>query len=595
MKNSLLLLFLFSSTLIFSLGNVGIGTASPHATGLLHVNTGANTTKGFLVTGSYDGSSSVPNMGTGSRLMFYPGKAAFRAGYVDGTYWDNHNVGVWSMATGTFTVASGDGSTALGINTFASGYGSTALNGWTIANGTHATALNYGTTASGDMSTAMGDRTVAKGYASTVIGVFNDSLMAAGQTSLTANTPLFVVGNGDNHTTRSNAMVIRKSGSVGIGTSDPNTAALLHVNTGSSINRGFLVTGNFGSAAAAVPNLGGGARLMFYPGRAALRAGSVTNTQWDNAKVGLYSVAFGFNTIASGQMSTAIGDAAEASGYRAIALGSGTVASGTEATAMGFATVASGQSSTTMGDGCVAKGYAATVVGMFKDSLITTNEVYFGRSAASPIFIVGNGEYGARSNAFVVRKDGRVAVGNIVPEYTLDVANRMRLRSGGDANNTAGMWFNNVANTALTGFTGVFNDNTMGFYGNTGAGWSLLMNTTSGNVGIGTAAPSQKLHVVGNICATGTIGACSDIRYKTALLPVSHALTAIMNLHPIYYYWKKEFKDNGFTGARQIGFSAQEVEQLFPEMVQTDAQGYKAVDYSRMTPVLVQAVKEQQK
>jgi hypothetical protein len=50
-----------------------------------------------------------------------------------------------------------------------------------------------------------------------------------------------------------------------------------------------------------------------------------------------------------------------------------------------------------------------------------------------------------------------------------------------------------------------------------------------------------------------------------------------------------------FTEERQIGFSAQEIEKLFPEIVQTDAEGYKSVDYSRMTPVLVEAIKEQQK
>jgi hypothetical protein len=49
-----------------------------------------------------------------------------------------------------------------------------------------------------------------------------------------------------------------------------------------------------------------------------------------------------------------------------------------------------------------------------------------------------------------------------------------------------------------------------------------------------------------------------------------------------------------FNTERQIGFSAQEVEKLFPEIVKTDANGYKSVDYARLTPVLVEAIKEQQ-
>ena len=101
------------------------------------------------------------------------------------------------------------------------------------------------------------------------------------------------------------------------------------------------------------------------------------------------------------------------------------------------------------------------------------------------------------------------------------------------------------------------------------------------------------MEVIGNICATGSIASCSDIRYKTNLLPVSNVLSSLLALNPIYYNWKKDFK--GYTDQRQIGFSAQEVEKMYPEMVQTDANGYKAIDYSRLTPVLVEAVKEQQK
>ncbi len=45
----------------------------------------------------------------------------------------------------------------------------------------------------------------------------------------------------------------------------------------------------------------------------------------------------------------------------------------------------------------------------------------------------------------------------------------------------------------------------------------------------------------------------------------------------------------------QLGLSAQELEKFFPELVMTDAKGYKSVDYGRLTPVLVEAIKEQQK
>src|SRR2546421_13126363 len=97
-----LLIGLYSKT-----QSVGIGTNTPHSTALLHVDLGTSTTNGFLVTGAFNGASSVPNLGPGSRLMFYPGKGAFRAGVSYGTGWDNSNVGLFSAAFGENNVASG--------------------------------------------------------------------------------------------------------------------------------------------------------------------------------------------------------------------------------------------------------------------------------------------------------------------------------------------------------------------------------------------------------------------------------------------------------------------------------------------------------
>ncbi len=51
---------------------------------------------------------------------------------------------------------------------------------------------------------------------------------------------------------------------------------------------------------------------------------------------------------------------------------------------------------------------------------------------------------------------------------------------------------------------------------------------------------------------------------------------------------------NGQLAGRTVGLIAQEVEDVAPELVHTDANGFKSVDYGRLTAVLVQAVKEQQ-
>lgn len=73
--------------------------------------------------------------------------------------------------------------------------------------------------------------------------------------------------------------------------------------------------------------------------------------------------------------------------------------------------------------------------------------------------------------------NSRVGIGNANPGYQLDVANRMRIRSGGN-NSSAGLWLNNNAND-LAAFIGMEDDTHVGLYG-TGTGWKFGMNTQTG-------------------------------------------------------------------------------------------------------------------
>jgi hypothetical protein len=67
----------------------------------------------------------------------------------------------------------------------------------------------------------------------------------------------------------------------------------------------------------------------------------------------------------------------------------------------------------------------------------------------------------------------------------------------------------------------------------------------------------------------------------------------LANIGSYYYNYKvEEFPERQFPKDRQIGFIAQEVEAIYPELVITDEQGYKKVDYAKITPVLVEAIKE---
>lgn len=143
-----------------------------------------NLNGGFFVSGT-QATGAVPTTGAGSRLMWYPGKWAFRVGKVDSfgaTYWDESNIGTGSIGLGEnvrasgnnsfaanlATTASGDESVALGNNGTASGDRAFAFNG--TATGVGAVAIGSGAQATNDDALALGPSSIAGGLASITIG-----------------------------------------------------------------------------------------------------------------------------------------------------------------------------------------------------------------------------------------------------------------------------------------------------------------------------------------------------------------------------------------------------------------------------------------
>lgn len=84
------------------------------------------------------------------------------------------------------------------------------------------------------------------------------------------------------------------------------------------------------------------------------------------------------------------------------------------------------------------------------------------------------------SNAFWIdNANNNVGIGVTDPGFLLDVGQRMRLRSGGNNNVSAGIYFNNNSNS-VAAFVGMEDDTHVGLFGNGGAGWRFGMNTTTG-------------------------------------------------------------------------------------------------------------------
>jgi len=148
-------------------GAVGIGTDTPRQ----QLEVGGK--DGILVTGVNGEGSNLQVEGNGTRMFFYPKKAAFRAGNVSSVNkdeWNDENIGNSSVAFGASTTASGSASAAFGLGTTASGRGSTAIGHESRAIGVNSVAMGYQTRAEASESVAMGLFSIASGESSIALG-----------------------------------------------------------------------------------------------------------------------------------------------------------------------------------------------------------------------------------------------------------------------------------------------------------------------------------------------------------------------------------------------------------------------------------------
>lgn len=165
----------------------------------------------------------------------------------------------------------------------------------------------------------------------------------------------------------------------------------------------------------------------------------------------------------------------------------------------------------------------------------------------------------------------------------------LRISAGGGTNS------NTQASIDLTGYSSVA-DMSSNIAMRT-AGTERLRIDNAGNVGIGTTAPTTKLYVNGDITANSVAGT-SDIRFKTNIRPVANALDKVKLLRGVYFNWnQKAFPEKEFGTQDELGFIAQEVEKIVPEIVSKDKskEAYRSVKYDKLVALLVEAIKEQQK
>lgn len=177
---------------------------------------------------------------------------------------------------------------------------------------------------------------------------------------------------------------------------------------------------------------------------------------------------------------------------------------------------------------------------------------------------------GGKAGSHVLINDiagqGNVGIGVTNPAYILDVKDRIRLRANGS--NTAGIYLNNAANTTWTAFAGMKTDNQVGLF--IGGSWRFWVD----NAGSG--------FLNGNLIQT------SDKRLKQGFSVLTNSLSDIYQLKGYHFKWIEASRSQDL----QTGLIAQEVQKIFPELVQTDEKGFLSVNYIGLIPHLIEAVKE---
>ena len=121
-----------------------------------------------------------------------------------------------------------------------------------------------------------------------------------------------------------------------------------------------------------------------------------------------------------------------------------------------------------------------------------------------------------------------------------------------------------------------------------------IATATHSFIGVGDMSVNGSIFATGNVVGYSS----SDIRYKTKIKPLNNSLNALCAIDGISFEWTDEFYNKipkisrKLVKRKDIGIIAQQVKKVFPQIVNTDADGMLAVNYEKLVPVLIEAIKE---
>lgn len=345
-----------------------------------------------------------------------------------------------------------------------------------------------------------------------------------------------------------------------------------------------------------VPLSGSGTKFMWLPKLSAFRAGTTDNNAnyWDTGLVGNWSFASGYNTVAKGNYSTAFGLhtrvlaslgtafgwRVEANDFTMFACGSYNVVPlgstdifypNEQIFAVGNGTSESNRKNafTILKNGSIGIGIADPLSSLdIQGSNLGFRSHFNYKGDGSEDTYIRGGTAGSQVLINDVAGLGSVGIGLNNPNEILDINGRTRIRHNGS---TSGIWMSNSTNS-LSGADGAFygmkTDTETGFF--IGNSWRFWVNSA------------------GNGYLNGNLIQTSDQRLKKNFSPIKNSLSGIYKLKGYQFNWVEEARSKDL----QTGLIAQEVQKIFPELVQTDEKGFLSVNYIGLLPHLIEAVKE---
>ena len=281
---------------------------------------------------------------------------------------------------------------------------------------------------------------------------------------------------------------------------------------------------------------------------------------YQTSAAGDYSTAMGYNTTSSASYCTAMGYATTASGSTSTAMGVNTTASGDGSTSLGNQTIASANNSTAMGASTTASGEVSTAIGYATTANGST-------STSMGLSTTANGDVSTAMGL------GTMANGSVSVAMG-------RNTTASDYGSLVIGQFNSAGSSVTSGQQSAFVFSPVNTAFVIGNGTNVLNKSDAFKVMFnGDATVSNNLTVVGDVEVQ------SDARLKSNITSLGSTISKLLLIDGKSYEMK---------GKQKIGVLAQEIKEVFPELVSEDDNKILAVNYQGLVPVLINALKEQQ-